>query len=144
MFIFDLDGTVIDSSHRHNTLPCGSLDLAAWKENSTFHKIMADGLLPLADFWRQQQALGSAIVVCTARVMQSADFSFLRKHGLNFAACFSRHGEHDVRRDADLKVQSLRYLPRLTDWVMFDDNDSVRDAVSQHLGIKTIHPRDFK
>jgi len=33
--IFDLDGTIIDSSHRQATLPDGTLNLPAWIENST-------------------------------------------------------------------------------------------------------------
>ena len=35
ILIFDLDGTTIDSSHRHATLPDGTLNLAKWIENST-------------------------------------------------------------------------------------------------------------
>ena len=34
-YIFDLDHTVIDSSHRQATRPDGSLDLEHWKANST-------------------------------------------------------------------------------------------------------------
>ena len=33
LYIFDLDHTVIDSSHRQITRPDGSLDLDAWIEN---------------------------------------------------------------------------------------------------------------
>ena len=47
-FIFDLDHTVIDSSHRQITRPDGSLDLAAWRRHNTRANIMRDTLLPLA------------------------------------------------------------------------------------------------
>ena len=52
LFIFDLDGTTIDSSHRQNTLPDGSLNLDAWVRNNTPEKIAADTLLPLAASWK--------------------------------------------------------------------------------------------
>ena len=52
-FIFDLDHTVIDSSHRQATRPDGSLDLDHWRENSTPAMIEADSLLPLANEWRK-------------------------------------------------------------------------------------------
>ena len=51
-YIFDLDHTVIDSSHRQLTKADGSLDLAHWITNNTREKIMADSLLPLATQWR--------------------------------------------------------------------------------------------
>ena len=52
-YIFDLDHTVIDSSHRQLTKADGSLDLAHWIANNTREKIMADSLLPLATQWRK-------------------------------------------------------------------------------------------
>ena len=81
-FIYDLDHTVINSTHRQSTLADGSLDLAHWIENNTPEKIWRDSLLPLAHQWRTQYARGAEIVVCTARVMQDADYAFLNHHGL--------------------------------------------------------------
>ena len=52
LFIFDLDGTTIDSSHRQNTLPDGSLNLDAWVRNNTPEKIARDSLLPMAESWK--------------------------------------------------------------------------------------------
>jgi FMN phosphatase YigB (HAD superfamily) len=54
-YIFDLDHTVIDSSHRQLTKADGSLDLAHWIENNTPEKIAADTELPLANHWRKVQ-----------------------------------------------------------------------------------------
>ena len=72
-YIFDLDHTVIDSSHRQLSRAVGSLDLALWIAINTRSKIMADSLLPLADQWRKAYAKGSEIVVCTARVIGQDD-----------------------------------------------------------------------
>ena len=79
-FIFDLDHTVIDSSHRQITRPDGSLDLAAWIKNNTRANIMRDTLLPLAAQWRLADKKGATIVICTARVMGAHDFDFLASH----------------------------------------------------------------
>ena len=81
--IFDLDATVIDSSHRQITKADGSLDLAAWKKNSTYDKVMRDRLLPLANHWKSlQEKKNVYIAVCTARVMADADYDYLNFQGL--------------------------------------------------------------
>ena len=69
LYIFDLDGTVIDSSHRQNTLPDGSLDLAHWVENNTPEKILSDSLLPLAEKMRSVRSATDTVAVITARVI---------------------------------------------------------------------------
>ena len=56
LFIFDLDDTVIDSSHRATlTVDNGQvvLDLDAWRKDSTYENIMKDSLLPLANYMRE-------------------------------------------------------------------------------------------
>ena len=141
-FIFDLDHTVIDSSHRQITLADGSLDLDNWIANCTREKIMADTLLPLAQHWRTFQAAGNEIVVCTARVMGVWDHVFLADHGLTADAILSRPlGCADA--DADLKENLLRDYARTTgqSWalfsrtaVMYDDNMGVLNRLSS-LGI---------
>ena len=77
LYIFDLDGTVIDSSHRQNTLSDGSLDLAHWVENNTVDKILADSLLPLAGKMRSVRSVKDTVAVITARVIQDAELAFL-------------------------------------------------------------------
>jgi len=140
--IFDLDGTVIDSSHRANILPDGSLDLADWIENNRPEKILRDSLLPMAKLWRGFIAGGATIAICTARYMQDADFQFLRVNGLFSHFTFSRPlGCLDA--DAGLKVQQLGdWMKReqIESAVMYDDNASVREAVSSSLPIVCIDP----
>ena len=41
--IYDLDGTIIDSSHRTKYMENGELDLANWKANNTKENIFKDG-----------------------------------------------------------------------------------------------------
>ena len=42
IWVFDLDGTVIDSSHRQITNKDGTLNLDLWRHNSTRSKIFKD------------------------------------------------------------------------------------------------------
>ncbi|NDC25475.1 MAG: hypothetical protein EBZ49_15290 [Proteobacteria bacterium] len=99
--IFDLDGTVIDSSHRQNTLPDGSLNLEHWLENNTHEKIMADSLLPLAASMKAIKAAGHTVIICTARSPHPSNHIFLEEQGLGHDVFLSR-GENDM--DDNLKV----------------------------------------
>ena len=81
LFIFDLDGTTIDSSHRQNTLPDGSLNLDAWVRNNTPEKIARDSLLPMAESWKTINRQNHQIVIMTARVIGKADLKFLADNG---------------------------------------------------------------
>ena len=132
-FIYDLDHTVIDSTHRAATLPDGSIDLDHWREHSTPELIAKDRLLPLAGHWKTQRARGCEIVVCTARVMGEADYRFLADNGLRFHGMISR-AEGDTSPDAILKERGLRNYAASAGipWarfirfsVMLDDNESV-------------------
>ena len=75
--IFDMDGTIIDSSHRQATLPDGTLNLDAWIENATPAKIAKDVVLPLAAQVQARVDAGDYVLICTARQMSDADFQFL-------------------------------------------------------------------
>ena len=128
-FIFDLDHTVIDSSHRQITLADGSLDLNNWIANCTQEKIMADKLLPLAQHWRTLRVnRGNEIVVCTARVMGVWDHVFLADHGLTADAILSRP-LGCVDADADLKENLLREYAQKTgrSWSRFSRNAAMYD-----------------
>lgn len=132
IFIFDLDHTVIDSSHRQLTRADGSLDLDHWRENCTREKIFSDTLLPLADVMRRYYDEGHEIVVCTARVMSEHDVAFLATHNLRYHHLISRD-INDCRPDAEYKSDKLAEWAAATgkgdDWridaVMFDDNVKV-------------------
>ena len=146
LYIFDLDGTVIDSSHRQNTLPDGSLDLAHWVENNTVDKILADSLLPLAEKMRSVRAVKDTVAVITARVIQDADLAFLKRNDLRFNYLFSR-AQGNTSPDDILKKRAIlklaRKLQRSMNWmrkntVFFDDNLEVL-GIMESMGIKTIN-----
>tara|TARA_B100000902_G_scaffold236364_1_gene223928 strand:+ start:366 stop:839 length:474 start_codon:yes stop_codon:yes gene_type:complete len=146
LYIFDLDGTVIDSSHRQNTRPDGSLDLAHWIENNTVEKILADSLLPLAEKMRSVRSTKDTVAVITARVIQDADLAFLKRNNLKFDYLYSRaQGNNSpddlLKKRAILKL--ARKLQRSMNWmrknaIFFDDNLEVL-GMMESMGIKTIN-----
>ena len=137
IFIFDLDDTVIDSSHRA-TLKADSLqlDLDAWRRDSTYENIMKDSLLPLANFMRECIATPHAYVwVSTARNMAQADHDFLAKHGLTPNLVLSRQLDDD-RADDILKYKMMNRLLKLKPFrdcetIFFDDKPKNLQAVME-------------
>ena len=112
LYIFDLDGTAIDSSHRANTLADGSLNLDAWRENSTPEMIARDSLLPLGEQWRDiSPEFAGQIAIITARVMGAADLQYLDDNGLHYDYLYSRT-EGDNTPDHALKKIALYNLAR--------------------------------
>lgn len=141
-YIFDLDHTVIDSSHRQLTRADGTLDLDNWIANCTREKIMQDKLLPLARLMRSAYNQGHHVIICTARVLSAHDHGFLAYHNLRADYILSR-GHSDQRGDAEMKRDllinyfSAKNIP-LARWtrnaVFYDDNQAVL-AMAQDLGI---------
>ena len=142
--IFDLDGTVICSKHRHASLPCGNIDLEHWVENSTPQKIAQDSLLPLVNHLRLLYGKGVKIVICTARVMQRADYMFLLNNNIPFDFVISRP-KGNTTPDGEFKQMRIKNLLRRVKVLarnveMWDDNPSVLASVRQ-LGVKMYDAR---
>lgn len=155
-FIFDLDGTVIDTSHRYRNKPDGTIDLDYWFANSTPEMIARDALLPLSRTWRALYNIGHKIVVCTARDFSPnprvpiADIGnvyekFLHNNRLYSHAILHRTmagPDHLSMGDGDLKIKLLNdYFtsegfssPREAKAIMYDDNQKVIEAM-QSIGV---------
>ena len=147
LYIFDLDGTAIDSSHRANTLADGSINLDAWRENSTPEMIARDSLLPLGEQWRDiSPEFTGQIAIITARVMGAADLQYLDDNGLAYDYIYSRK-EGDSTPDYALKKIALydlaRDMGRSMRWLQnfawfYDDNLGVIEMGS-NLGINMVN-----
>ena len=142
--IWDLDGTVIDSSHRYSTLPNGDIDLPRWIADNTRANIEQDKLLPLARLMRSNYQQGDIVIICTARVLGVWDHVFLADHGIKAQFILSRalgdnRGDAEMKRQkllalfADLKIPFARWTRNAT---FYDDNLGVLD-MAKKLGIRT-------
>ena len=135
IYIFDLDGTVIDSSHRFT-------GLEKWIADSTRENIFKDSLLPLAKFMKALMKANKNVWICTARNMSDHDFDFLAHHGIKPKTILCRkQGDH--RADAEMKTAKLKRLFNLkqfqnADKIMFDDNITIQKELKK-IGINTLH-----
>ena len=141
--IWDLDGTVIDSSHRYSTLPNGDIDLPRWIADNTKANIERDSLLPLARLMRSNWRQGDTVIICTARVLGIHDHCFLADHGIKANFILSRalgdnRGDAEMKRAklialfADLKIPFARWTRNAT---FYDDNQGVLD-MAEKIGIR--------
>lgn len=134
--IFDLDATVVDSSHRTPNHPDGTLNLPLYLEWKNRENTLKDTLLPLADFWKSLDRTINYIVVCTARTWADFDQEFLDIHGLTAHKILHRaaDGSENHQSDPSLKrkwlarVRNLRQFQALPA-IMFDDASPVISAM---------------
>lgn len=126
--IFDLDETVVDSSHRTPNHPDGTLNLPLYLESKTRENTLKDGLLPLAKFWKSLDLKDTYIIVCTARSWADFDQEFLDIHGLFAHKILHRKadGSENHSPDAKLKRKWLQRMFNLKQFrnmpkFMFDD-----------------------
>ena len=74
--VYDLDGVLVDTSHRYRNKADGSIDLDYWIANS--HKLDGDTLLPHASKFADDCANPNIyVILCTARMYHPRDVSFI-------------------------------------------------------------------
>ena len=108
--IWDLDGTVIDSSHRQSYDTSGKFDLEYWKINSTPQNINNDTLLPHSEYYIEAINDPEVLtIVATARCMSITDIAYVHQH-LGKPDYMVSRGNEDFRLDHDLKTIELEKL----------------------------------
>ena len=144
--IFDLDLTIIDSSHRTGAT------VAEYRKNQTHQNIMKDSLLPLAFTMRLLMDKGETVAIVTSRHMIKSDYIFLRQNGLRPTIICSRDKAHKLGLDGAREMVALdcgeykrrwfkalkaRFDPTSYDFIMYDDHQGVL-AVAQQEGFKAM------
>ena len=143
-FIFDLDGTVIDSSHRQGDT------LDDWRRMNTPANVAKDSPLPLLDQMRDAIADDLDVIICTSRVMAGRDFRWLDDHGIRGVTILCR----DVDDDRLCGFFKLHLLKDYADsigytWarfcqtsIMFDDSIDVQNTL-RSVGLRVIDPVNY-
>ena len=143
-YIFDLDGTVIDSSHRLGD----SLD--DWRRMNTPANVAKDQPLPLLDQMRDAIDDDLDVIICTSRVMAGRDFRWLNDHGIRGVTILCR----DVDDDRLCGFFKLHLLKDYADsigytWarfcqtsIMFDDSIDVQNTL-RSVGLRVIDPVNY-
>ena len=150
LFIFDLDGTVVDSSHRQ-----GAGTLAEWRELNTPENISLDSELPYADVMRDAiQRDRNSVWVCTSRIMGDADFDWLSKRALMPSTIIHRTIKEDNIPAGEFKARALLRHAQKIGWtwarlsdnaIMFDDDRDVIDTLRSFVvgGVNATRYNDY-
>ena len=72
IFIFDLDGTTINSTHRQ-----GHGSLVSWFRNNVPENIVKDIPMYLGQFIGILHTVGFKVLICTSRTLSKADYEYL-------------------------------------------------------------------
>ena len=130
IYIFDLDGTIIDSSHRAKYID-GILDLDDWIKRSDWNHISQDTLLGLAFLINKVYRLGHRVEICTARGFDKKNpndpnMRFLRENHIYYDNLMCREIGVDTV-DHELKKLQCQHLFNFA-WakdkekIFYDDN----------------------
>lgn len=144
--IYDMDGTIVDSSHRYRTIigadNVARIDLAYWRENE--YRAMNDGLLPLAaQYVEDLQNPDVYTIIATARVMHAPDWQFVNEI-LGKPDYFISRKDGDTTSGGKLKIKGLQKFFNLkqfrsADAVFYEDNASYLKAVCDHFNIRGVY-----
>lgn len=148
--IYDMDGTIVDSSHRYRTVldPITNrvrIDLDYWRANE--YRAMDDGLLPLASqYMRDLRDPNVFVVIATARVMNGPDWQFVHEV-IGNPDCFICRTAGENISGADLKIRGIEELKnaygeaffQYAEWEFYEDNTEYLKKVCDHFNIRGIY-----
>lgn len=143
--IYDMDGTIVDSSHRYRTIVDAAgerIDLDHWRENQ--YRAMDDTLLPMFEQYRADLADENCyVIIATARVMNAPDWQFVNEI-LGEPDYFISRNEGDSQSGKTLKINGLAKFFNLknfkdADAVFYEDNVSYLKAVCDRFGIRGVY-----
>ena len=139
--VYDMDGVLVDTSHRYRNLPDGTIDLEYWFANRTREQIAKDILLPLAKQY-QSDCINENIytIICTSRMYNLLDIEFIVGR-LGCPDKLIMRPEGDTTADGILKRRQLQRLFNLKQfqWLprrLWEDNPHNIAALT-HLFTKT-------
>jgi phosphoglycolate phosphatase-like HAD superfamily hydrolase len=144
--IYDMDGTIVDSSHRYRTIigpdNIERIDLDYWRANE--YRAMEDGLLPLAkQYMADIEDSGTYTIIATARVMGDADWKFVNEI-LGKPNYFISRKAGDSQSGKTLKIKGLQKFFNLrnfraADAIFYEDNIQYLKAVCDHFNITGVY-----
>jgi phosphoglycolate phosphatase-like HAD superfamily hydrolase len=143
--IYDMDGTIVDSSHRYRTITDEKgtrIDLEYWREHE--YLAMADGLLPLhAQYVSDLADQHCFVVIATARVMHEPDWQFVREV-LGQPDYFISRRDGDTQSGKTLKINGLAKFFNLLNFrgasfTFYEDNMDYLKAVCDRFYIRGVY-----
>ena len=139
--IYDMDGTIVDSTHRYRTIN-NKIDLEFWRNNQ--HLAMQDTLLPLAQQYQLDLLDANCYtIIATARVMSLPDYRFVDEI-LGTPDYLISRNEGDNISGGLLKINGLTKFFNLKNFrgaaaVFYEDNVSYLKAVCDKFNIRGVY-----
>jgi hydroxymethylpyrimidine pyrophosphatase-like HAD family hydrolase len=143
--IYDMDGTIVDSSHRYRTITDDSgtrIDLDHWRENE--YRAMDDGLLPMFEQYRiDLNDENCYVIIATAREMNAPDWQFVNEI-LGMPDYFISRPKGSNISGKLLKINGLAKFFNLVtfknaEFVFYEDNIQYLKAVCDRFNIKGVY-----
>lgn len=143
--IYDMDGTIVDSSHRYRTITDANgerIDLDYWRENE--YRAMDDTLLPMAEQYRRDlRDENCYTIIATARVMNEPDWKFVNEI-LGMPDYFISRPKDSNVSGKILKINGLTKFFNLVtfkdaEFVFYEDNIQYLKAVCDRFNIRGVY-----
>ncbi len=135
---WDLDGTLIDSTHRAINKN-GEIDYNIWLKKCTKQYIFKDTLLPLTKIYFSFQKAGFTQICITSRTLNSNDLEFLNIHNLKFNALLHRENSEELSEILKSRlVKDFFEKNQLLPFIAFDDKKE-NLAVLKKFGFRTFN-----
>jgi hydroxymethylpyrimidine pyrophosphatase-like HAD family hydrolase len=141
--IYDMDGTIVDSTHRYRVNSENKIDLQYWRDNQ--HKAMGDSLLPLAiQYKKDLNDPETYVIIATARVLNKPDMQFIDEILGKPDHIISRKSNDDTRSGKTLKIGGLTKFFNLVNFknavaVFYEDNVEYLKAVCDRFTITGVY-----
>jgi hydroxymethylpyrimidine pyrophosphatase-like HAD family hydrolase len=144
--IYDMDGTIVDSTHRYNTIKDingnEKIDLDFW--NANMHLAYEDKLLPLADQYKRDITDKEIyVIIATARVLRDADYRFISEKLGKPNYIISRKDGDNIS-GGTLKINGLKKFFNLKNFknaafTFYEDNTTYLKAVCDYFNITGVY-----
>lgn len=143
--IYDMDGTIVDSSHRYRTITDERgerIDLAHWRENE--HRAFDDALLPMAKQYHADLADPACyVIIATAREMKEPDWRFVREI-LGEPDYFISRPHGSTVSGGTLKINGLtKFFNLITfkeaEFTFYEDNITYLKTVCDRFNIRGVY-----
>lgn len=142
LFIFDMDGVLVDSSHRYSTIEKDgklSIDLNYWREREPY--ACRDSFLPAFynDYLPALDNPENIVIVATARVLNEPDNTFLSHYMPRPDFIISRPNGSSIS-GGKLKVSgikrllNLRQFSQIEEMLVYEDNLAYLSALCNEFG----------
>jgi hypothetical protein len=143
--IYDIDGTLISSSHRYKTAECGNrIDLSHWRKHDNANHIYKDSALPhMAQYKQDLLNPEIYVILATARACTPGDanYKYIARRMGNPNKFVHRQGIEDTRGGAELKISAIKPLLNLRQFkgaavhIWEDNKDYLAEMVCHLKGI---------